>query len=102
VQRGLTPPFELHVTGADDEILIHCQCEDDARLLNLVPIPEATKLNARWPITATLTDATGETFPLEITPSLQSNSDPCAIMLQACETVSLAARKQGWGVGREN
>ena len=68
-QRGLVPPFELHVTGSDDDVIVHCLYKGDSSFVSLVP--GSLGVHARWPVTAIVTDANGEAIELQITPSSQ-------------------------------
>jgi hypothetical protein len=67
-QRNMVPPLELVVTGADDELVIQCSCQQDTKGdIELCLLPGTTKLSARFPLTATVTDANGETLEQTIT-----------------------------------
>jgi hypothetical protein len=69
-QRSMAPPLELHVSSADDDVVVHCLCHHDTtgeiQLQSMVP--EMKKLNARFPLTATVTDANGESLEMTIAP----------------------------------
>jgi hypothetical protein len=67
-QRNMAPPLELVVTGADDELVTRCSCQQGTKGdIELCALPGTTKLSARFPLTATLTDANGETLEQTIT-----------------------------------
>jgi hypothetical protein len=51
-------PLEIHVIGADDDELIHAFMTEEGRLVDLTGYPEKS-LSARFPLTATVTDANG-------------------------------------------
>jgi hypothetical protein len=69
-QRSMAPPLELHVSSADDDVVVHCLCHHDTtgeiQLQSMVS--EMKKLNARFPLTATVTDANGEGLEMTIAP----------------------------------
>ena len=67
--RNMASPLELHVTGADDEMVLHCWCQQESKgEIQLLGAPDMTKLSARFPRTATLTDANGESLEMTVTP----------------------------------
>ena len=68
-QRNMAPPLELVVTGADDELVTRCSCQQDTKKggIEVCALPGTTKLSARFPLTATVTDANGETLEQTIT-----------------------------------
>ena len=67
-QRNMAPPLELVVTGADDELVTRCSCQQDTKGdIELCALPGTTNLSARFPLTATVTDANGETLEQTIT-----------------------------------
>jgi hypothetical protein len=67
-QRSMAPPLELHMSSADDDVVVHCLCHHDTtgeiQLQSMVP--EMKKLNARFPLTATVTGANGESLEMTI------------------------------------
>jgi hypothetical protein len=68
-QRNMAPPLELHVTGADDEMVLHCWCQQESKSeIQFLGPPDMTKLRARFPLTATVTDANGESLEMTISP----------------------------------
>jgi hypothetical protein len=62
-----TPPFEVFITGADDDAVMHFQVDAEGRLRNL--IPSDFKLRARFPVTATITDRSGNARELVFSPN---------------------------------
>jgi hypothetical protein len=65
-EQDFVPPYELRVTGPDDDLIAHCELWDDFRFKIIGP---DMKLNIRWPVTVTVTDVNGETLLVEMTPS---------------------------------
>ncbi len=65
-ERGLSPPFKLHVTGADDDDVVDVDIDQNAEMQLIVPSRELT---ARFPLTATLTDADGRLLEMTVEPS---------------------------------
>ena len=74
MERNMILPFQLHVTGADDDLVCRLLCEKNGeregwlRLRDMQDMPLSnTKLKtARFPMTATLTDSRGGTLELTI------------------------------------
>ena len=62
---GLIPPFELHITGADDDIVVHASVARDGRLHDLAGYSQQL-LSARFPLTATLSDSKGHVLEIHI------------------------------------
>ena len=64
----MTPPFELHVTDADDEVVVHAAVDVDEqgqiKLRNLAP---EGAIKAQAPLVVTLTDINGNGFEGTIT-----------------------------------
>ena len=57
----MTQPLELVMIGADDKLVIQCSCQRDTKGdIELCAMQGTTKLSARFPLTATVTDANGE------------------------------------------
>jgi len=65
-RRNMAPPFEVHVRGADDDPICHLFCEEDGEGLPWLRdlAFSNTKLTARFPMTATLTDSRGEALKM--------------------------------------
>ena len=66
----MAPPLELPVSNPDDEVVVHCLCHDgtkcEIQLQSMMP--DMKKLSARFPLTATVTDANGESLEMTIAP----------------------------------
>jgi hypothetical protein len=60
-QRNMSPPLELYVTGPDDEMVLHCWCQQDdsESEIQLLGALDMTTLSLQFPLTATLTDTNG-------------------------------------------
>jgi hypothetical protein len=52
-ERSMTPPFEMHVTGADDDEVAHASITADGHFEDVSGFPEQP-LTARFPLTATV------------------------------------------------
>ena len=56
-RRSMAPPLELHVSNADDEVVVHCLyhhgTKGEIQLQSMMP--DMKKLSARFPLTATVT-----------------------------------------------
>ena len=52
---GLTLPLELHISGADDDDVLHCTVSQDFKFENL----SDGELRASFPITLTMIDKSG-------------------------------------------
>ena len=69
-RRSMAPPLELHVSNADDEVVVHCLyhhgTKGEIQLQSMMP--DMKKLSARFPLTATVTDANGESLEMTIAP----------------------------------
>jgi len=66
-RKSMAPPLEIHVNGADDDEVIHASLREDGRLVDLMSYPEQT-VSARFPLTATVTDAKGNALEITVTP----------------------------------
>jgi hypothetical protein len=64
--RGWSPPFKLHVTGVDDDDVVDVVIDQNAEMQLIVASRELT---ARFPLTATLTDADGRVLEMTVEPS---------------------------------
>lgn len=57
---NLLPPFEVHITGADDELVCHLLYEPDEKgqviVRSLEPDSELKELTGRFPLTVVLED----------------------------------------------
>jgi hypothetical protein len=65
--QSMVLPFEVHITGADDDDVLHASVGEDCKLRDLTGFPERP-LAARFPLTATITDAGGNVRWLTIEP----------------------------------
>jgi hypothetical protein len=65
-ERSMMPPFEVHVTGADDNTVLHAYFTEDLQLRDISGFPGETPLEARFPLAAVITDATGSMTELRI------------------------------------
>ena len=62
-ERSMTPPFEMHVTGADDDVVMRASITNDGYFEDVAGFPEQP-LSARFTLTATVSDAVGQTLEL--------------------------------------
>jgi len=73
-ERNFLPPYELHITGADDNLVCYALYEADEeggiKIRNLEPGASALKLTARFPVTAMLAIKAGNVLEMIITPSM--------------------------------
>src|SRR5438128_10610088 len=75
MERNMILPFQLDVTGADDDLVCRLLCEKNGeregwlRLRDMpdMPLSNTKLMTARFPMTATLTDSRGRTLELMIT-----------------------------------
>jgi len=75
MERNMILPFQLHVTGADDDLVCRLWCEKNGeregwlRLRDMpdMPLSNTKLMTARFPMTATLTDGGGRTLQMTIT-----------------------------------
>jgi hypothetical protein len=65
-ERSMKPPFELHVTGADDRTVLHVSFAEGLKLRDVSGLSGNTLLSACFPLTATVTDTTGSVIELRI------------------------------------
>src|SRR5438552_1014690 len=75
MERNMILPFQLHVTGADDDLVCRLLCEKNGeregwlRLRDMpdMPLSNTKLMTARFPMTATFTDSRGGTLQMTIT-----------------------------------
>jgi hypothetical protein len=67
----MTPPLKIHATGADDNTILDLTVGEDSSLETLA---SGELLNAKIPVTATITDRWGNCREITITQDQQFNS----------------------------
>jgi hypothetical protein len=67
--KSMVPPLDIHITGADDDLVMHASMTEDGQLRDVSGCPEQP-LTARFPLTATITDANGNTLEITIEPDM--------------------------------
>ncbi len=63
--KSMVPPVEVHIAGADDDLVMHALMTKDGEFRVLSGCPEQP-LTARFPLTATITDANGNALEITI------------------------------------